>query len=168
MDTLISQKSECEVMDTGAMIRFGLRFVHRAAGRIVKLTPKDWERAEKLLQSFINATEEEKPEIVDAIAELLFPEETIGGVIDARESTSVESRQRIADYRKKVGEQIQKNRRKQRLTQQQLAKKTGLPQSHISRLEAGRYAPTEATIKRIAKALKTTPSQLDPGFSDDN
>ena len=48
------------------------------------------------------------------------------------------------------------------LTQVELAEKSGIPQSHISRLESNKHSPSRATLKRIAKALKVDLSELDP------
>ncbi len=46
------------------------------------------------------------------------------------------------------------------LTQQQLAEKAGLPQSHISRLEAGKHSPSNKTLAKIAGALGIDVKQL--------
>lgn len=48
------------------------------------------------------------------------------------------------------------------LTQQELAEKSGLRQSHISRLEKGHHSPSAMTLEKIAAALGTTVSKLDP------
>lgn len=44
-------------------------------------------------------------------------------------------------------------RQSQQLTQQQLAEKTGIAQSAISRLEAGTHSPSIAFLQRIAHGL---------------
>ena len=44
-------------------------------------------------------------------------------------------------------------RREQRLTQKDLAERTGIPQAHISRLENGNYNPSLAFLKRVAAGL---------------
>ena len=48
------------------------------------------------------------------------------------------------------------------LTQNELAAKSGLPQSHISRLECGKHSPSRVTLERIAAALGIHLSDLDP------
>ncbi|OHB75234.1 MAG: hypothetical protein A2W31_11590 [Planctomycetes bacterium RBG_16_64_10] len=58
---------------------------------------------------------------------------------------------KIRDCRKAAG-----------LTQQQLEEKTGLPQSHISRLENGEHSPSHATLEKIAKALNMPVTMFDP------
>lgn len=58
---------------------------------------------------------------------------------------------RIRDAREKAG-----------MSQQELAKASGLTQSHISRLENGEHSPSCATIQKIADALKLPASHFDP------
>ena len=53
------------------------------------------------------------------------------------------------------------------MTQVELEEKSGLAQSHISRLEAGKHAPTRTTIDRIAKALNVRPSDIDLLYDED-
>lgn len=49
--------------------------------------------------------------------------------------------------------QFIKVRNEQGITQQELAKKTGIRQSNISRFEGGNYNPSLAFLERIAKGL---------------
>lgn len=44
-------------------------------------------------------------------------------------------------------------RKKKRLTQTQLAKKAGMPQSQIARIESGSHNVTIGTLNRVASAL---------------
>lgn len=48
------------------------------------------------------------------------------------------------------------------LTQDQLASKCGLTQSHICRLETGLHSPTSMTLEKIATALGLAMSHFDP------
>src|SRR5262249_30846685 len=61
-----------------------------------------------------------------------------------------------------VSERIRGFRTEAGLTQTQLAEKSGLPQSHISRLENGQHSPSRATLERIAAALGRPVSDFDP------
>ncbi len=61
-----------------------------------------------------------------------------------------------------VGGRIRHFREAAGLTQEQLAAKAGLPQSHISRLETGRHSPSSLTLEKIAAAIGIDPSELDP------
>ena len=49
-----------------------------------------------------------------------------------------------------VGNKIKDFREKAEMTQTDLAKKAGLPQSHISRLENAEHTPTNLTLVKIA------------------
>ena len=50
---------------------------------------------------------------------------------------------------------LKRARREAQLTQVQLAAKTGITQSEISRIEKGRYSPRLSTLFMLAQALKT-------------
>ncbi len=49
--------------------------------------------------------------------------------------------------------QITQFRIEQNITQEELAKRTGIKQSNISRLESGSYNPSLQFLKKIAKGL---------------
>jgi DNA-binding XRE family transcriptional regulator len=61
-----------------------------------------------------------------------------------------------------VGNRIREHREAAGMTQVELAEKSGLPQSHISRLEGRKHSPSRATLEKIAKALGVVVSDLDP------
>jgi transcriptional regulator with XRE-family HTH domain len=63
--------------------------------------------------------------------------------------------QRIADLRKLAG-----------MSQEQLAAKAGLQRTHISRIEAGKYAVTLETVQAIAEALVMTVDIIAPALAD--
>ena len=50
-----------------------------------------------------------------------------------------------------IASQLMTLRREQKLTQKQLAKKSGIPQSEISRIETGDANPTYATLSALAE-----------------
>lgn len=50
-----------------------------------------------------------------------------------------------------IAGQLMTLRREQKLTQKQLAKKSGIPQSEISRIETGDANPTYATLSALAE-----------------
>jgi transcriptional regulator with XRE-family HTH domain len=54
-----------------------------------------------------------------------------------------------------IAYQIRSLRRKAKLSQKQLAKRSGMGQSLIARLEKDKYRCTLATLERVAKALGT-------------
>jgi len=61
-----------------------------------------------------------------------------------------------------VSRRIVEKRSAAGITQAELAKKSGLPQSHISRLESGKHSPSRATLEKIATALQLPVSTFDP------
>ncbi len=50
-----------------------------------------------------------------------------------------------------IASQLMTLRREQRLTQKELAEKSGIPQSEISRIETGDANPTYATLSALAE-----------------
>lgn len=59
----------------------------------------------------------------------------------------------LAELRREfsIASQLATLRREQKLTQKQLAEKSGIPQSEISRIETGDANPTYATLSAIAE-----------------
>ena len=55
--------------------------------------------------------------------------------------------------RKRIGRSIEKIREQKGITQIQLAEKSGLKQSNISRIESGIYATTIDVLYKISEAL---------------
>lgn len=62
--------------------------------------------------------------------------------------------------RKLVGSNVDRLRRAQGMTQEQLAERSGFSQQYISGLENGRRNPTVVTLYEIADALGATPVEL--------
>ena len=109
---------------------------------------------------------DEQREIALAIAEILTPNligvnDAIGTVADLEDGIKPDVKEAAQAYRKNVGQMIRERREALGWTQEELAKKAGLLQSHISRLEIGMHAPTKNTIDRLAKALGVAPGELD-------
>lgn len=107
-----------------------------------------------------DASAEEKNEIFETIEEILCPE-SIGEIHFGRTGSvegAPDNLQKRIDY---VGGTLKKKRKSMKLTQKKLAEKSGLPQSHISRLETGQHSPSRKTLEKIAKALGVTVGDLD-------
>lgn len=64
-----------------------------------------------------------------------------------------EKETREQTIRERIGNRISFLRKLQGLTQEELAMRTGLQRTHISRIENGKYAVTLETLQTIAKAL---------------
>ncbi len=109
---------------------------------------------------------DEQREIALAIAEILTPKliginDSLGTVGDLEAGIKPDIKEAAQAYRKRIGQAIRQWRETRGLTQEQLAEKSGLLQSHISRLEIGMHAPTKNTIDRLALALGVAPAELD-------
>jgi len=116
-----------------------------------------------LVEAYMNPDTpvEEHCEIFETIREILFPQlvgDICVGAAGSIEHTP-EKLQRRSDH---IGQTIKTTRQQKGLTQTQLAKKSGLPQPHISRLEAGEHSPSFKTLEKIAQALGVTVGDLDP------
>jgi ribosome-binding protein aMBF1 (putative translation factor) len=69
---------------------------------------------------------------------------------------------RLKEWMGLVAGRIREARKGAGLTQEELAERTGLPQSHISRLERGEHSPSHLTLEKLAKGLQVPLSRLDP------
>ncbi len=61
---------------------------------------------------------------------------------------------------KEVGQRIVDARRKQGMSQEQLASQSGIDRSHMGFIEQGRRKPTLSTLFKIAKTLNLSLEQL--------
>ena len=68
--------------------------------------------------------------------------------------------------RDRIGLRIMALRKLAGLTQEQLSERAGLQRTHVSRIEAGKYAVTFETVQAIAEALGMTVDIIDPRLSD--
>ena len=75
-------------------------------------------------------------------------------------------RQQKQQTRERMGKRIAALRKIAGLNQEQLADRAGLQRTHISRIEAGRYAVTLETIQAIAEALGMTVDIVDTSLQD--
>lgn len=68
--------------------------------------------------------------------------------------------------RDRIGLRIASLRKMQGLTITQLAERAGIQRTHLSRIEAGKYAVTLETIQAIAEALGMTVDIVDERLRD--
>lgn len=64
------------------------------------------------------------------------------------------------DVGRRIGQRVKALRKEHGLTQDQLAKMSGLKRPNISRLEAGTHVPGISLLERLAEALNVTISDL--------
>ena len=69
---------------------------------------------------------------------------------------------RIQKWLAWISGRLKQAREDANLTQEALASSTGLPQSHISRLENGVHSPSSATLEKIANATGKPVAYFDP------
>ena len=95
--------------------------------------------------------------------EILFPE-LIGKLHTGAAGKANDDAQKLKRWKEFIGGKIRELRKaaNPNLTQEGLAKASGLPQSHISRIESGQHSPSNKTLERIAKALDVSIGDLDP------
>ena len=65
-----------------------------------------------------------------------------------------------------IGQRIAALRKLAELSQEELAGRAGLQRTHISRIEAGKYAVTLETVQAIAHALGMTVDIVDTRLAD--
>ncbi|WP_428939680.1 helix-turn-helix domain-containing protein [Fontivita pretiosa] len=137
--------------------------------RIIKQLPAEqFNDLQELLTLYRQSHDDrERAEIEQAIKELVS-DGRLTETVDPTKEITAQVRQKLRLYQAKVGTAIRRRRESMNLTQAELARKTGIPQSHISRLEKGLHRATWRTMRRIAKALRTRANQLDPGFDHDD
>ena len=68
--------------------------------------------------------------------------------------------------RDRIGLRILTLRKMRGWSQDELARRSGLQRTHISRIEQGKYAVTLETIQAIAEALGMTVDLIDPKLRD--
>ncbi len=68
--------------------------------------------------------------------------------------------------RDRIGLRIASLRKLNEWSQEELARRAGLQRTHISRIEAGKYAVTLETIQAIAEALGMTVDIVDERLRD--
>lgn len=100
-------------------------------------------------------------EIVDE--ELITVIDEINKPAEAPPMSREDKKQQMRD---RIGLRIMALRKLAGLTQEQLSERAGLQRSHISKIEAGKYAVAFETIQAIAEALGMTVDIIDPKLAD--
>ena len=70
------------------------------------------------------------------------------------------------EQRERLGLRIRSLREAAGMNQVQLAELAGIQSSHLSRIEAGKYAVTFETVQAIAEALGMTVDIIDPKLAN--
>lgn len=119
--------------------------------RIMHLSKEDRDDLFTLVKELACATtDEDRFGICDTMVEILDGKSSS---IELADLTSTQTPERLTKWNEWVSKRIRDARTQAGRTQEQLAAETGLPQSHISRIENAKHSPARATIEKIAKAL---------------
>lgn len=129
-----------------------------ALGERVRLLPHDdrCDLIELTKEFFGGTTEEERDSAARAIMEIL--EQTPGRTIAMPASTASAE---MTNWTEFVSRKIRSLRLAAGLTQDELAAKSGLAQSHICRLELGQHSPNGATLEKLSRALGVELSEFE-------
>jgi transcriptional regulator with XRE-family HTH domain len=68
----------------------------------------------------------------------------------------------MEEIRKKFGDKLKKAREKEKLTQEELARKAGMSSNYFAKIERGEVNTTFDKIYKIIKALKIEASDIFP------
>ena len=126
--------------------------------RIQKLAKADRDDLFELMETLHAAeTDEEYKAAAHGMREVLKQSR-----VEVTEIKPVEPGQGLCKWMEYIGDRIRQARESAGLTQEGLAQKSGLTQSHVSRLEGKKHSPSHLTLERIAAALEIPISELDP------
>lgn len=129
--------------------------------RIQRLSKEDRHDLFELVKELaVAATDEDRRGIRDTMIEILDGHSARLESLSLRDETEHHPK-RWRNWVDWIGGTLRKARKEAKLTQEQLAEKSGLPQSHISRIESGKHSPSRITIEKIAKALGRNVTDFD-------
>jgi DNA-binding XRE family transcriptional regulator len=109
-------------------------------------------------------TQEDAAETAETILEILDPMDSPPKLVDLNEWSERNTPEKCKKWLAYVSSRIRLFRAERKLTQTELARLSGLPQSHISRLERGVHSPSHGTLKKLADVFGVEVNQLDPSL----
>lgn len=127
--------------------------------RMGTLRREDQDDLHQLLPALLGGDEEERASAERAVNEILnqMPAKVHRMPLPGEPGAALQC---WTDF---VSRTIREARSAAGLTQQELARNSGLDQSHISRLECGQHSPTNKTLEKIAAVLGLPLAHFDPG-----
>jgi lambda repressor-like predicted transcriptional regulator len=118
-----------------------------------------------------DATEDEKRRAMNTIIEAIFPglaADFLGFCESVRTSkTALDRSREMAEEEASFATQVQRLMHEKKMTQEQLAEKSGVGQSAISNMINRECRPQRKTVIRMAEALGVSPQTLWPSFVAD-
>lgn len=147
------------VRDSYETVESAIRIFTRRIGRLSKA---EMESVVDLLKDYhASGTDYDRREIIETIAELVFDRPLVihQDLLDTHRSRP----EQLEKWCMWIGRRVRDARTDKGLTQEQLAELTGLPQSHISRIECGKHSPSRFTIEKIARGVERPLEWFDRG-----
>jgi DNA-binding XRE family transcriptional regulator len=130
--------------------------------RIRRLPEEDAKELFDLLTDLLQArTDEERQAARGGIMEILNQRPVQVRMLDLSHGLDANSHG-LRSWLEWVAKRLRDLRTAAKLTQEELAQKSGLPQSHISRIENAKHSPSRATLEKLAHALKVPLHEFDP------
>lgn len=126
--------------------------------RVRRLSSEDRNDLYELIPHLLGGDEEEQASAQRAVKEIL--DQSPGSM--QKLPLPLSPGKSLANWIQFISGRIREARQKAGLTQDELAAKSGLLQSHICRLEKGQHSPTAVTLEKIAQALGVDASFFDP------
>ncbi|MDZ4684452.1 MAG: helix-turn-helix transcriptional regulator [Planctomycetaceae bacterium] len=126
--------------------------------RVGRLPIADQDDLDQLLPDLLHGDEEARDSAQRAVAEIL---EGVKGTLSPLRMNEG-SPDPLSGWMTYFATKLKQARTKAGLTQQQLGEASGIPQSHISRLEAGLHSASSKTIEKLTAALGLPASHFDP------
>lgn len=134
------------------------------ADRVSQMSEGDQEDMFGFLRDLWSATTEEEREAADeAIWELVARESMTVHEMDMEAGGGT-----LKKWKTLIGERVKELRKERSWTQEKLAEASGLPQSHISRIERGDLSPSHLTLEKIASALGLHVKDIDTTYCEDD
>jgi DNA-binding XRE family transcriptional regulator len=129
--------------------------------RVSRLSAEDQQDLYELVKSLGGERDPEAMEAIRVAMREILDQEPSGvqGMSLTQSPQRTEKLQKWVDW---VADKVRALRKAAGMTQEELAEKTGLPQSHISRIESARLSASRITLEKIANALGRSISEFDP------
>ncbi len=126
------------------------------------LSPADRADLLEVIREFMTTDDEESREsAASTILEILEPNRGTVRRVSLGEGTATKT-----PWTASISKKIRELRIAAKLTQEELAARSGLTQSHICRLERGEHSPNGLTLEKLAQGLGVPLARLDPSVSD--
>lgn len=155
-DALKESLSEFDVEQQRMLLALGI-----ILARVKNLSPEDCDELYSMFTEYRQAESEEDRRAADTgIMEIL--DQNVVAVKAMTFGGDKAPPLKLKKWLDWVSKKIHDLREQANLSQDELEALTGLPQSHISRLENGKHSPSRYTLEKLADAMGVDVSEFDP------